>query len=304
MPSRGRLGEGAAFFARIGRAAPPSSGRKPFGGRQAANDRAVSPLWAGSFGGRASGPWLAAKSLSSRRWLLLLFLALLPAAAWLCRLAAAHPYFAVNEITLSGVERLDPATVLALSGVKEGQSIWDVSLAEVERNLETHPWIRRARVARRLPRSLHLMVTEWKARAIVALDDFYYVDPSGRLFSRAEAGSEHDLPFVTGLSRVVKRGHFGFAVSALREAIELLDALEKAGLDIRVSELHIERQAGIEVFLDEPALAVEFGWGGWATKVGYLRAVLARWQGERGRLARIDLTYRHQAVVRLRGGRG
>ncbi len=303
--SLGRFRERAAFFARIGRGALPGAGWKRLKGlRQAASDRAGSFLRRGSSGGRASGLRLAAKSLSGRPWRLLVFLAFLPAAAWLSRLAAAHPYFAIGEITVSGVERLDPATVVALSGVREGQSIWSVSLGEVERKLETHPWIRRARVARRLPRALRIVVTEWKPRALVALDDLYYVDPSGRVFSRAEAGTERDLPFITGLSRVVRRGHSGFAASALREAIELLDALEKASLDLRVSELHIDRQAGIEVFLDEPALAVEFGWGGWATKVGHLGAVLARWQGERGRLARIDLTYRDQAVVRMRGGRG
>lgn len=305
MPSLGRFKERAAFFARIGRVAFPSGGWKPAERCSTVpEDKALRFPWAGFSRGRASGLRLAPRSVSGRAWLLLLSLALLPGAAWLFRLAAAHPYFAVGELTISGVERLDPATVLALSGVREGQSIWSVSLAKVERNIETHPWIRRAQVTRRLPQALHFSVTEWKARAIVALDEFYYVDPSGRVFSRAELGSERDLPFITGLSRVVKRGHSGFVASALREAVELLDALEQPSLDLKVSELHIDRQAGIEVFFSEPALAVEFGWGGWETKVGYLTAVLARWQEERGRLARIDLTYRDQAVVRLRGGRG
>jgi cell division protein FtsQ len=218
--------------------------------------------------------------------------------------ALHHPYFAVSEIVVSPTHRVREGVLLQWMDLRPGVSIWGLEPRALERRLEEHPWIRRARVRRELPRRLTVEVVEREAAAVLLIDQLYYVDRSGAVFARVGADEVLDLPFVTGIEAAVLNGERPYPRHAVRQALRLGQLMATSGLPFRVSEVHIERDRGITVFPVEPQVALEFGWGRFPEKLARLGEVLGGFAGREGQLREIDLTYESQVVIRLRQGGG
>jgi len=218
--------------------------------------------------------------------------------------ALHHPYFAVSEIIVSPTHRVREGALLQWMGLRPGVSIWSLAPRALERRLEEHPWIRRARVRRELPHRLIVEVVERQAAAVLLIDELYYVDRSGAVFARVGADESLDLPLVTGIEAAVVNGERPYPRHAVRQALRLGQLMATSGLPFRVSEVHIERDQGITVFPVEPQVAVEFGWGRFPEKLARLGEVLGGFAGREGQLREIDLTYESQVVIRLRQGGG
>ncbi len=224
--------------------------------------------------------------------------------AALGRWAVHHPYFAVSEIVVVPTHHVRQGALLQWMGLRPGMSIWSLEPRALERRLEEHPWIRRARVEREFPRRLTVQVVEREAAAVLLIDQLYYVDRSGAVFAGVSAEDTLDLPFVTGIEAAVLNGERSYPRHAVRQALRLVQLMGASGLPFRVSEVHIQREEGVTVFPVEPKVALEFGWGRFPEKLARLGEVLAGFTGRESQLREIDLTYDSQVVVRLRQGGG
>ena len=184
--------------------------------------------------------------------------------------ARSHPYFAVQEVAVRHHGRLSASDIRAAAGVEPGTSIWDVRHVDVEARLERTPWVRSARVWRELPHRVVLQVREYRPAAIVALNDpspaLFYVASNGRIFARLEPRDSHDYPYVTGLSAADLSGEDAFGPGALHRALALLRLVARDSRDIGlalagVSEVHIDRVAGVTLLPMRPSLPIELGSG-------------------------------------------
>lgn len=218
--------------------------------------------------------------------------------------ALTHPYFAVSEILVSPTHRVREGALLQWMGLRPGVSIWTLEPRALERRLEEHPWIRRARVRRELPRRLTIQVVEYEAAAVVLIDQLYYVDRTGVVFAGVGSEESPDLPFVTGIEAAVVNGEQPYPRHAVRQAVKLIDLMTRAGLPFRVSEVHIDRERGITVFPVEPQIELDVGWGRFPEKLTRLHEVLGGFAGREAQLRAVDLTLDSQVVVRLRQGGG
>jgi len=91
--------------------------------------------------------------------------------------------------------------VIKLSGLVLGQNIFKVNLSELKKRLELHPWIEKAFVARKLPRSIYIKVVEEIPVAMVATKKgVWLVNAEGRLFARAKVSLMKDLPALEGVT--------------------------------------------------------------------------------------------------------
>ncbi len=213
---------------------------------------------------------------------------------------ADHHYFAVTEIVVTPTEHVRAGSLLEAADLRPGVSLWRVDPDALAIELETHPWIRRARVRREFPRRLIVDLAERKPAAILYLDQLYYVDSTGLAFVRVGERDPLDLPFVTGVEAAIVADERPFARHAIRQALRVLHLMQVAGLPFRVSEVHIERERGITVFPIEPRVALTFGWNGFKTKLTRLTRVMQDFRGREGQIREIDLTMGAEAVVRLR----
>jgi cell division protein FtsQ len=123
------------------------------------------------------------------------------AVAWGARrYVMESPRFAVTAIVVSGVKQRSNDAIVATAGITQGQNVFTVDLDRARAKLLGDPWISDATLARRLPGTIFVQVTEREAGAIVALPEAYLASHTGEIFKRLEVGDPVDLPVVTGIT--------------------------------------------------------------------------------------------------------
>jgi cell division protein FtsQ len=213
--------------------------------------------------------------------------------------ALRHPYFAVNQIVLSGAQALDRDSVLAAADLYVGMSIWTVDPATAEERIEELAWVREAQVRREFPNRVRIAILEREPVAIAVVEGLQYVDRTGRVLGPVRPGAHVDLPFVTGL----KGQHLqGSGVPVLRRALRFIRLCEKRHCAGGVSEVHLHPVHGLVLIPREAPVPVIVGWGRWNGKIDRLERVLAAWEGNEARISSIDVTLRRSVIVKVREG--
>lgn len=178
------------------------------------------------------------------------------------RLVYENPRFAVAQIVVDNDGALTPERVVQLAGIGIGQNIFSLDLAQVRRNLEMIPVVRRVEVRRVLPNRLFIRVEERIAVARLQLpgrelgDAPFLVDRTGTVMKplRLADGTvlqpqmSRKVPMLTGVT--LADGRVGKRVESEQVycALELLDRLEQSAVG---SMLEVER-----IDLSKPRLLV------------------------------------------------
>lgn len=212
-----------------------------------------------------------------------------------------HPYFRVERIEIRGAGPLvDEGDLRQWLGIREGDSLWEATPQSVEARLRAHPMLRSAVVRRVFPGTLDIEVGERQPAAITVLDELYYLDRDGESFGPLGPAHDRNYPIFTGAAD----GADGQRRWALRRALQLLKRSESREVELDVSELHLDPDDGLVLFLAEPRLPIYLGWSAWERRLERAERVLASWSESAGQLARVDLRFRDQVVVGLREPRG
>lgn len=112
------------------------------------------------------------------------------------RVAFTSPRMRLQDVKVSGTQRLSPADVQRLGRVPLGQNVFRCNLVRVSDHLRTDPIIKDAVVTRELPGTLRVAVTERvPALQIMAGADRFDADGEGFVFRRA-AALKRDLPLL------------------------------------------------------------------------------------------------------------
>lgn len=192
---------------------------------------------------------------------------------------ATSPRFEIAELSVTGTERLAVGELVATMGLQDRANIFAVDLAKLERSLEAHPWVRDARVERRLPDRLLIEISEQRAAAIAQLGGLYLIDEQGAPFKRAatELGETRGLFVITGISRddysmSKQRAHTRF-----RRAMDLASVYHDAPERPVLGEIHLDERHGTTLFSRDSAMAIRIGSGTPAEQIARLGAFDAAW---------------------------
>jgi len=171
------------------------------------------------------------------------------------------PALAVRTIEVRGNQRTRVEDLLEASGLREGTNIFSVSTSEAQKRLLNLPWVKKARVNRIVPDRIVMEVVEHQPVAVINLEGLYYVNRSGEVFKRVQAGEREDLPVLTGVSRTSFRDHPERAQEHIRESLRLIKTLQELPCvkKRRVAEVHSDELMGPSVVLDPGALTVRLG---------------------------------------------
>ncbi len=151
-------------------------------------------------------------------------------------LLAGSGIFQVKEISIEGGERVDPATVQDLIGIRVGESIFAVDLARAREALAGVRWIKRAQIRRILPSRIVVTLEERRPLAQVSLKGKYrWVDYQGYLLDRAVADA---APFLSGAG-IIETGGGPRLDDRSRQALQALWEMGEGFLD-RFSEFHLQ----------------------------------------------------------------
>jgi cell division protein FtsQ len=213
----------------------------------------------------------------------------------------------IAEIRFEGLSRATPDELAALSPVRPGDNIVASDLGAMERALARHPWVRSAEVRRRLPRALDVAVVERRPVALVELGGLYLVDREGEPFKRAQPGDGLDLPLVTGLDRedyVQRRAELEPVLTGALALVESYAATPLAAT-APVSEVHLDLENGITLYVGEEGTQVRLGSGDLPRKLARLEQALAAVaaNGRKAEVVHLDNRARPSWVtVRVAGG--
>jgi cell division protein FtsQ len=215
--------------------------------------------------------------------------------AW--QLIKTHPYFAIAQVELSGNRRLSREEVLQWAEVADGDSVWDAPPVQVRARLLQHPWIEGVSAIREFPRRLVVRVRERTPVAIAALDGrLHYVDRGGHVLGALSDEDSRDFPIITGLDIADTKA---FSQIALHRSLQLLRWCERLRCFDEISEIRVDLTRGITVYPMLTPVPVVLGWGNWREKLARSARVFAAWQGQVGRVAQVDVSFRGVALVKL-----
>jgi len=200
--------------------------------------------------------------------------------------------FALREVRFSGLAHAREADLLQRSGLRIGENLFRLDLAQAARAIESHPWVASATLERRPPGEIVASIVEHRPAALVQLGGLYVLDDEGRLFKRAAPEDALDLPIVTGASREAWSERKPEQQLRLFSALHLLDTWQASGFAVgAVSEVHLDEDGGFTMFAHDGTAVQEVRLG--ATdlalklqRLAQVRSALAR-RGERA--TRIDL---------------
>jgi cell division protein FtsQ len=213
----------------------------------------------------------------------------------------------ITEVRFEGLSRATADELAALSPVRPGDNVLAADLGGMEKALAKHPWVRSADVTRRLPRALDVRVEERRAVALVELGGLYLVDRHAEPFKRALPGDGLDLPLVTGLDRedyVRRRAELEPVLAGALALIESYAATPLGG-KAPVSEVHVDLENGITLYVGEQGTQVRLGSGDLPQKLARLEKALDA-LGAGGRKAEVvhldNRTHPTWVTVRVAGG--
>ncbi|MGC8660248.1 MAG: cell division protein FtsQ/DivIB [Desulfomonilaceae bacterium] len=215
---------------------------------------------------------------------------------------ARTSYFNLSKVDVFGNHRLSKEEVIAFSNVKKGENLLNIDLEAITTKLRQHPWIREDSVYRRFPGQLVIEIDERIPRAILASDRLYYVDESGKIFTRVSPGDPIDLPLFTGLRPADLRQKSEQAQESLLLALKLTDLMDRpeSQLNIRnVREINLSQEDGLTLKMNSGRVII-FGHSNFETKISrYERLkkfLTASGQWHNARI--INLDFEDRAIVR------
>jgi len=184
------------------------------------------------------------------------------AVAWAARRhVVSSPRFAVTEIEVVGNDRRPSETLVAETGVAVGANVFALDLDAARGRLLADPWIADAALARRLPGTILVQVTERKPAALVSLGDVYLATAEGEPFKKLEPGDPVDLPLVTGLRAESLADDREGTMRTIRRATDLAAEYEHGALAKRsaLEEVHVEADGTFTLVVGRSAVELVLG---------------------------------------------
>ncbi len=231
---------------------------------------------------------------------LLLFSFFLFISHWIYVHLFGDPYFRVREVEVEGGQKIPKETLLSLTVMEGMPNLFSVKLKEVVKRLESHPWIDQVRVRKVFPNKILIQIEERKPMAIIQLEELYYIDTKGEIFSPVGERDEYNYPYLTGLTRRVLEIDPAEAKRLITKALDLLRIVSQEKLPPleEISEIHMEKALGIHCFTKTEGVEVKMGWEDFGEK---LRRLSLIWSDLRKRgfsAASIDCSDLKRMVVK------
>jgi cell division protein FtsQ len=181
----------------------------------------------------------------------------------------------VREIKLEGCQKIEQETLLSLIKIEGMPNLFTIRLSELAKRLETHPWIDQVKMRKVFPNKILIQVEERKPIAILHLEELYYIDTKGEIFSPVGEKDEYNYPFLTGLSRQALEKDPTETKRLVAMALELLTITNqgKSPPLEEISEIQMEKNFGIQCYSKVEEVAVRMGWEHFGEKLKRLSVV-------------------------------
>jgi cell division protein FtsQ len=226
--------------------------------------------------------------------------------AWTARRhVMTSPRFAIAEVDVVGNERRPTADIVSESGLVVGTNVFAADLDTIRGRVLADPWIAEVTLARRLPGTILMQVTERRPVALVSMGDMFLAGADGEPFKKLEPADPVDLPLITGLRpERLTEDHEG-TVRLVRRAVDLAAEYERGALSKRfpLEEVHLEADGAFALVIGKSALELVLGGPPFRRKLEQAARVVAELdtRGAKAEAIMLDNDTRpERVVVRMR----
>ncbi|MCM0080202.1 FtsQ-type POTRA domain-containing protein [Geomonas sp. Red32] len=208
--------------------------------------------------------------------------------------------FRLETIEVSPTKKLSRDEVVAMAGIKPGDSMLAVRLKGVVERLSKNPWIERVQVRRYFPHTISIALTERSAAAVANVGCLYYLDAKGNLFKQLAEGDRLDYPLITGVAEEDLEKDPSGSHEAFASALKLVDTLRKGkGFGMEdVSEIHYDKGYGFTLFTMAGGIPIKLGKGDFDEKLARFSTIYANLKPQMQALDYIDLDYTDKIIVK------
>ncbi len=210
------------------------------------------------------------------------------------------PWFRANEVEVEGIQKISRETVLSLIELEGMPSLFTLRLREVTKRLERHPWVEQVKVRKVFPNKISIRIEERKPIAILQLEELYYIDAKGVIFSAVGDGDKFNYPFLTGLTRQSLEKDPLETKRLIMKALEFLRIVnkEKAFPSEEISEIHMEKAFGLQYFTKDEGIEVRMGWENFGEKLRRLSIIWSDLQKRGLSVVSIDCSDLKKMIVK------
>ncbi len=222
--------------------------------------------------------------------------------AWQAYKAAMHAdLFVISGVDIKGVKQLSDQDLKDIVGVFKGQNIFRADLSAAVKRAEGNPWVKEARIYRRLPNRITLVFTE---RTPVSILDTgtarYLLDDEGVVIERLqkEQDSEWPLPVIAIRDYRARPGE-EVTAEGLTEAKELIAEISARG-GWKLPDVTVKANSPETLEVLYGGCEFKIGSGRYGEKLRRLAEVMADVNQRGVDIAYVDLRPERQAAVMVK----
>lgn len=196
------------------------------------------------------------------------------------------PLFSVKNINVVGNEKVDPATIINMSGITLGENIFKTDFAQVENKVSKVAYVDNVKAKMKFPDTVVISVTEAQPSAYINfIGSYIAISEKGKILDIKQNFNEIDRPVVYGVK--VDKFEIGTQIVADDEQrvgllYEMLKQLNLSGIIQKIQYLDISDTDNITMTLTNK-ISVKLGdTEGIKYKISYLKSVLDTLKEESG----------------------
>lgn len=193
---------------------------------------------------------------------------------WIYGKAITSDFFATKHIDIIGNTRLTKEMVLQFGGIKEGDNSLSASIAKIEQNLHSTPWVEEVSVKRLLPDRFIIKLKERMPSFWIQKDGIlYYANDKGEIIAPVESSNFLSLPTLT-----IEPGGEETCIYLPR----LLKEIHNNTLPIEagaIAAVEVSPARGIELFIEDRDMRLSISteeWEGNLERIGLALGDLAK----------------------------
>lgn len=201
--------------------------------------------------------------------------------------ALISPLFNIQEIQVTGNEKINSDTVVSLSELSKEQNLFKFSKTKVRNQIKTNPYIENVTIKRKIPNKVELIVEERKQTFNVEfLNGYAYINNQGYILEISE--QKADLPVITGISTPqedIKAGNRlnDEDLDKLEVAIQIMSIAKEYEIDTKISGIDITDKTNYIITMENEKKTIYLGnESNLNSKMIYIPAILNENQGKEG----------------------
>ena len=221
-------------------------------------------------------------------------------------------YFAADQVTVEGAQRLTNEQVARQARVRIGDNILSVNLSLVRKRLLAHAWIAEAEVSREIPSRIIIRIKEHSALAVVDFGKKFLINHQGRIFKAWDPADRIILPVISGLDpsdlKIYRQPESSEAANTpvhsapFHAVMQVLKLGQQQGSILPnrlVRQIMVDRQIGLTIYAFDRLKAIELGYSDYIDKYQMLAKLFSYLKLQQGMFDfdRIDLNNLHRIVV-------